>query len=104
MVSYVNAYNNLHKRRGSLFISPFRRSVIAGETHLQQAIIYTHANAQKHGLVNDYRCCSHSSYHEIIGGNSLFTDRQAVLGFFGGREQFIAQHKVQADYYYAQDE
>src|SRR5882724_6484073 len=28
MVSYVNAYNNMYKRKGGLFLSPFRRFAI----------------------------------------------------------------------------
>jgi putative transposase len=84
MVSYANSYNKVYSRRGGLFQSPFRRSTIQEDGHLQQAIIYVHANAQKHGLITDYRNHLYSSYHEIINGASSIIDVPAVINFFGG--------------------
>jgi len=100
MVSYTNSYNKAYKRAGGLFQSPFRRSAITGETHLQQAIIYTHANAQKHGLTADYRTYQHSSYFEIVSGKYRFVDGLSVVNFFGGIKNFIEQHQLQAAHYY----
>jgi hypothetical protein len=101
MVSYTNSYNKVYKRKGGLFQSPFRRSVITDENHLQRAIIYVHSNAQKHGLINDYRRYAYSSYHEILSGRYLFVDGCSVLHFFGGIKNFIEQHQFHIDHYYA---
>jgi hypothetical protein len=68
---------------------------------LQQAIIYVHANAQKHGLIKDYRVYSYSSYNEKISGKSLFVDVNGVVNFFGGTKKFIDLHEQQVAYYYA---
>jgi putative transposase len=100
MVSYANAYNRMHVRQGSLF-QFFRRSTINEDAHLQQAIIYVHANAQKHGLIKDYRTYPYTSYNEIITGKSFFVNVAGVLHFFGGTERFIEQHQQQVEYFYS---
>ncbi len=103
MVSYTNSYNKFYDHTGGLFQSPFRRLVIQDEGHLQQSVIYVHANAQKHRLVHDYRNHLYSSYHEIINGASSIIAIDEVLTFFGGLEQFIELHQKQAAYYYGAD-
>lgn len=100
MVSYTNTMNNFTERKGGLFQQPFRRSLIAEESHLQQAIVYTHANAQKHALVDIFLKHLHNSYHAIVTGTSSFIDVSSVLLFFGGKEKFIASHKETVDYFY----
>ena len=100
LVAYANAFNKAYKRSGSLFQSPFRRSIINDDVHLQQAIIYVHANAQKHDLINDYRSYLYSSYHKIISGISILIDVAAILDFFRGLKEFITLHEQQVAYYY----
>ncbi|NCU02929.1 MAG: hypothetical protein GXC73_02990 [Chitinophagaceae bacterium] len=101
MVSYSNTYNNVIERKGGVFQQPFRRSIIADESHLQQAIVYVHANAQKHGLVNDFKRHNHNSYHTILDGNETFISTKAVIEFFGGIDKFISIHKEQVAYFYS---
>ncbi len=100
MVSYANTYNNRSERRGGVFQQPFRRSIITEESHLQQAIIYTHANAQKHGLVSDFKLHNHNSYRMILDKNEEFVSANAVLDFFEGIKQFISVHTEQVAYFY----
>lgn len=100
MLSYVNALNKSLDRKGSLFQSPFRRVQITGEPHLQQAIIYTHANAQRHGIVVDFKEYKHTSYHEILAGYSLIIAIPQVLQFFNGRAHFIKEHGAQVKHFY----
>ena len=101
MASYAKGTNKMHSRKGGLFQSPFRRSFITSDLHLQQAIIYTHANAQKHGIVKDFKDYPYSSYHEILAGESKNVKVDFVLNIFGGREMFIQAHDRQASHYYA---
>jgi putative transposase len=54
LVSFANYINNKYNRKGGLFQKPFKRIQIADDIHLQQAIIYIHANTQKHKLVKDF--------------------------------------------------
>jgi putative transposase len=100
MVSYANTYNNIIERKGGVFQQPFRRSLIFEDAHLQQAIVYVHANAQKHGLIKDFQEHNYNSYHDIIDGNESIVNAEAVLTFFGGIEKFISIHNEQVAYFY----
>lgn len=102
MASYAKAINKLNSRKGGLFQSPFRRSLITHEQYLRHAIIYTHANAQKHGIVKDFREYQHTSYHEILAGNSENVNVDFVIDLFGGREMYIQLHERQANYFYGE--
>lgn len=100
MVSYANTYNHIGERKGGLFQRPFRRSIIESEAHLQHAIVYVHANVQRHGLLRDFRTHPHHSYHAILQKDSTFIDAEAVLHFFGGINQFVSNHTEQVAYFY----
>jgi putative transposase len=100
MVSYVKTYNSIFERKGGLFQRPFRRSIISNEAHLQQTIVYAHANVQKHGLLGDFRLHPHHSYFAILLGDSTYINSEAVLQFFGGINQFVSIHTEQVAYFY----
>jgi putative transposase len=103
LVSYANYYNNKYNRQGGLFQKPFRRIWIDDEAYLQQAIIYTNANAQKHKLVESYKNFTHSSYKEIINKEGYYINAKEVIDFFGGINKFIDAHNNQVEYYYKND-
>lgn len=103
LVSYANYCNNKRGRKGGIFQKPFKRIRIEDDSHLQQAIIYTNANAQKHKLVRDFKEHPYSSYADIINGNGQFTEIDKQIGFFGGLDNFINIHKSQVEYYYQHD-
>ena len=67
---------------------------------MQQAIIYIHANAQKHGLIKDFKDYKYSSYWEIINDITSNVQVNDVLQFFGGKDQFIRTHQLQVDHFY----
>ncbi len=100
LVSFANYTNNKCNRKGGLFQKPFRRIKVADDIHLQQAIIYVHANAQKHNIFGDFKEHPYNSYHSIVNNNAAFADTKNVLEFFGGMEKFKNIHKSQVDYYY----
>ena len=101
LVSYSSFYYVKYNRKGGLFQKPFKRIQIPDDASLQQAIIYTNANAQKHSLVKDFTSYGYSSYHEILQNMDTWINSRAVIGFFGGRDQFDEIHKKQVDYYYS---
>lgn len=101
LVSYSNYTNNKYERKGGLFQRPFRRIQVNDDSHLQQAIIYVHANAQKHKIVSDFRNHPYTSYAGILNSRSNIVDYESVLNFFGGAEQFARIHKSQVEHYYA---
>jgi putative transposase len=100
-VSYTKSFNNYHNRKGHLFESPFKRIHLKDDGHISQAIIYVHANAQKHKLTNDFRSYEWSSYQPILSTQTTLLAREKVLRWFSGKEGFIAEHKKQSDYYYS---
>lgn len=101
LVSYANYLNNRYNRKGNVFQSPFKRIQITGQAHLQQAIIYVNANAQKHGVVEDYKKHSGNSFPAVISGDNYYTDSCAVIDFFGGKEKFVTAHEEQVAYFYS---
>jgi len=101
LVSFANYNNNKYNRKGGLFQKPFRRIQVADDIHLQQAIIYVHANAQKHNIVKDFKDHRYNSYQGIVSADFSFTDTNNVLDFFGGIEAFKRIHKSQVDFYYS---
>ena len=103
LVSYANYINNKYERKGGIFQKPFKRIQINGEAHLQQAIIYTNANAQKHQLVNDYKEYPFSSYLPLVQNDYRWVDSKSVLDFFSGIKNFIFIHNQQAAYFYQKD-
>ncbi|MEO7263906.1 MAG: hypothetical protein ABIW38_03290 [Ferruginibacter sp.] len=100
LVSYANYYNNSYKRKGGLFQKPFKRIQITDDAHLQQAVIYTNANAQKHKLVNDFTTYPYTSYTEVLLNCNSSVCCKDVIEFFGSRDQFIKIHKEQVEFYY----
>lgn len=101
LVSFANYSNNKYSRKGGLFQKPFRRIEVVDDSHLQQAIIYTHANAQKHALVKDFKDHPYNSYTATVHNDPIFTDTKSVVDFFGGIEKFKSIHKSQVEYYYS---
>ena len=100
LVSYANYINNKFNRKGGIFQKPFKRIQIEDEGHLQQAIIYTNANAQKHNMVADYKKYPFSSYLLIIKNDQYYVDSKSVIEFFKGLEKFLFIHEQQVACFY----
>jgi putative transposase len=100
-ISYVRALNIQLNTSGHLFDRPFKRIAINDEGHLQQAIIYVHANEQKHGLVNDFTRSGFSSYHSILQNHSEIVDCAYVINFFGSADQYKKIHGTQVSWFYS---
>jgi REP element-mobilizing transposase RayT len=99
LTSYAMSYNKLHLRRGNLFYRTFKRVEIRQDSQFTHALIYVHANAQKHRLVKDFSMHRWTSYHSCIGMQPTKLARDEVLDWFGGRDRFIKIHKYMAEYY-----
>jgi REP element-mobilizing transposase RayT len=98
-ISYAMYFNKQFKRKGSLFIKPFRRVAIENQAHYTQLVGYIHCNRIKHLGIVDYQNYPWSSYHEIISDKPGFVDREEVLNWFGGKRAFEDYHEEQAKYY-----
>jgi putative transposase len=100
-ISYVRALNIQLKTSGHLFERPFKRIGIHDEAHLQQAIIYVHANEQKHGILDDFTRSKFSSYHGIMNSQPEIADYEYVINFFGSKETCKKMHETQVDWFYS---
>jgi putative transposase len=65
-VSYTRSFNNMYKRRGHLFDSPFKRIRINDDTHLTQVVVYIHANSMRHRISEDFQRYFWSSFNSLL--------------------------------------
>lgn len=95
--TYTKAFNRAYDRTGSLFQKPFRRVRVDDDRYLSHLVVYIHRNPQQHGLVADFRTWPHSSYRTLLSTRETRLRREAVLGWFGGRDGFVAAHRMAVD-------
>lgn len=91
---YAQAINKAYNRTGGLFEQSFRRIMVDTDAYFTELIYYIHYNPQKHGFMSDFRDYPHSSYHSHLGTALTKLKRDEVIGWFGGRNQFIKFHEV----------
>ena len=91
----------MYNRTGNLFYRTFKRTEILRNSQFTHAIVYVHANAQKHALVTDFVLYPWTSYHSIVSDKSTKLLRIEILEWFGGKERFIQIHRDMTDYYYS---
>lgn len=102
--AYSMAFNKQHNRNGNLFQRPFKRLEVNKESHFTQAVIYIHANAQRHNLCTDFTEYKWTSWHSMLSANETMLNRTEVLDWFGGQEQFIKAHQNMAAHYCNSDD
>jgi REP element-mobilizing transposase RayT len=90
--AYAKAINKAYGRTGSLFQHPFGRVLVTTNRQLWNVIAYIHQNPQKHQFVEDFRDWKWSSYGGILSRKSTKLSRDIVLGWFGGKDQYIELH------------
>ena len=89
--SYALKFNNQQNRCGTLFQTPFKRAWIKDHHYLTHLIYYIHTNAQKHGLVADFKDWEWTSYHEImLEGRSDI--QKEIISWFGDKIGYINFH------------
>lgn len=91
--SYSQAFNNRFERKGHLFHSPFKRSLIPHESRFSFLIYYIHHNSRKHGHFSNFLKDNWHSYHQLLANQDTFLERDFVIDWFGGREAFIKFHQ-----------
>jgi hypothetical protein len=92
LVSYANFIKNKYNHHGGIFQKPFKRLHIVLDDYLRNAIIYVHTNPAKHQVKVNYKAYPHSSYTDVLNGNSYVVAVTMLLGLFGGLENFIREH------------
>jgi putative transposase len=96
-IAYSRALNKAVQRTGALFESPFGRKPIDNDSYLICLAVYIHRNPQRHGLTADFCDWSWSSYKAIISSQPIKLERDDVLTWFGGRDNFIEAHRNEVD-------
>ena len=90
---YVRSFNKLYKRTGGLFEGRFGRKPVYDTAYLMRLITYVHQNPQLHGLVDDFRSWTYSSFGAFVRANARSRiARDVVFGIFGGVESFNELH------------
>jgi len=90
--AYSKAINSAYCRTGSLFQHPFGRVPITTDRQFWNVIAYIHQNPQRHKFVELFRDWKYSSYGIMISDKPTKLQREIVLGWFGGREQYLDMH------------
>ncbi len=91
--AYIKSINKHYDHTGSLFQERFRRKSIDTDGYFTETIFYIQANAQRHGLTNDFRTYPHSSYTSLLSNSATLLMREEVFDWYGGRESFIKYHE-----------
>jgi REP element-mobilizing transposase RayT len=91
--SYSKAINKQEQRHGSLLENPFKRKVVTDEEYLKNLVVYIHANPEFHGIHNDFRTYPWSSYQTILSKEPSKLEKNEVLQWFDGIENYIYCHQ-----------
>lgn len=91
--AYAKSINKAYGRTGSLFQHPFGRVPITSDRQFWNVIAYIHQNPQKHKFVEDFRDWKYSSYGIILTDKKTSVNRNEVLKWFGGRQEYLDLHK-----------
>ncbi len=91
--AYSKAYNQMYKRRGSLFNRPFKVKEVTTETYSISLIHYIHANPVHHGFVTSITDWPFSSYSTFLSNKKTLLQCEDVLEWFNGKDDFIKYHQ-----------
>jgi REP element-mobilizing transposase RayT len=94
---YTKSFNNLYKRKGSLFIDYIRRVEIEDDGQFSAIIFYIHKNPVHHGLTKDLHAWRWSSYPAFLSSSPTQLPRKEIIDWFGSRESFIQFHQQPID-------
>ena len=87
--AYTKSINKAYGRTGALFERPFRRIGVLGAAYFRNVVAYIHRNPQHHGFVDDFREWPYSSYDVVLSDKSTRLQRDVVLDWFGGPQEFM---------------
>ncbi len=91
--SYAMSFNKQESRVGTLFQTPFKRSLIDSEKYFTQLVYYIHSNPQLHGIMKDFRDYQWSSYKRMLMPTQTKLKKKEILEWFGGIEFYLRYHE-----------
>lgn len=91
--SYTKSFNKVHRRKGKLFMLPYKRIWIENEAYLLNLVNYIHRNPIHHGLKHEFTEWKYSSYNEFISKEPSRINKTEIISLFGTMENFIRFHQ-----------
>jgi REP element-mobilizing transposase RayT len=91
-MSYSKSVNQQQGRIGSLFQKTFKRKLITNDSYLKAVVFYIHFNPQKHGLTDDFKTYTYSSYNRFVSEKVTKLRKDEVFNFFNGKPSFVEFH------------
>ncbi len=95
--AYSQAINIQQKRSGSLFMKPFKRLEVSTVQQLVNLVHYIHTNPQKHGICDDFRHYTWSSYQRIMKSRPTKLQKEAVIEWFNNKDNYLDYHNRTID-------
>jgi REP element-mobilizing transposase RayT len=94
---YSKAINNQQQRAGSLFQKPFKRIEVTNTNYLTNLVFYIHANPELHGIIEDFRGYTWSSYARILTSKPSKLEKDKVIEWFDDKTNYIYFHTQKID-------
>ena len=91
--SYAQAFNKMYGRHGNLFERPFKRKEITDKEYFKSLVTYIHNNPVHHKFTEHEMDYPWSSYQTCISVKPTRLQRDAVIGWFDSKANFIAVHE-----------
>jgi len=91
--SYAQAFNKMYGRHGNLFERPFKRKEINDSDYFKTLVTYIHNNPVHHNFTEHAMDYPWSSYLTCISVKTIHLQRDAVMGWFDSKANFIATHE-----------
>lgn len=96
--AYAQAFNKRYQRTGTLFEKPFERRLVDSDLYFQTLVCYIHTNPVYHGFVPHFQEYTWTSYHTILSHAATKLQRDTVISWFSGKENFIYCHQRKQDF------
>lgn len=92
---YVQSYNKMHHRKGSLLRRAFKRCMVYKPDDLRNLLCFLHNHPVAGKLVDAPQSWSFSSYRHFAYADSELFQSDPLLRLFGNKREFLRQHKIQ---------
>ena len=95
--AYAKAYNKAYKRKGSLFMRPFKAKEIDTDSYFTAIVRYIHQNPVRHGFCKKCDDWMYSSYGTYLSDTLSRVKKEKILNWFGGLNGFLEAHTSTED-------
>jgi REP element-mobilizing transposase RayT len=93
---YAKSLNKQQNRIGSLFRKNFRRCKIPSVDYMKDLIRYIHLNPLLHDITKNHQFYEWSSFQRILLRKPTKLEKETILEWFGGKENYLAFHHEKA--------